>query len=334
MTKGERIRRGGAQRLSVKDAPRAARKVKGAAKKSELGRLLARLPISAEAMQRGMTFGLVAVAVAGLWGVASFFGLPGMARMELAELAVHSGYEVEKVEVHGTKRMDAKAVYDIALGQVDRSMLNVDLEAVRADIARLPWVQDARVSRRLPDTLIVDIVERKPTAVWQHQGNLALIDANGVVLEAVSAEAMPDLPLLVGEAANMQAARLSRLMEAAPALKSLLTGATWVGNRRWDLRFQSGETLALPEGDSSAAAALVNFARLDGVNHLLGRGVLRFDMRDPTKMVMRMPEGRTVPSVAVPSDAANASGSAQGEAAEAKKPEAALPQALASREQG
>lgn len=334
MTKGERIRRGGAQRLSVKDAPRAARKVKGAAKKSELGRLLARLPISAEAMQRGMTYGLVAVAVASLWGVASFFGLPGMARMELAELAAHSGYEVEKVEVHGTKRMDAKAVYDIALGQVDRSMLNVDLEAVRADIARLPWVQDARVSRRLPDTLIVDIVERKPTAVWQHQGNLALIDANGVVLEAVSAEAMPDLPLLVGEAANMQAARLSRLMEAAPALKSLLTGATWVGNRRWDLRFQSGETLALPEGDSSAAAALVNFARLDGVNHLLGRGVLRFDMRDPTKMVMRMPEGRTVPSVAVPSDAANASGSAEGEAAEAKKPEAALPQALASREQG
>ena len=333
MSKGERIRRGGssAQRLSVKDAPRAARKVKSAAKKSELGRLLARLPVSADAMQRGMTYGLVAVAVAGLWGVASFFGLPGIARMELAELAAHGGYEVEKVEVHGTQRMDTKAVYDIALGQVDRSMLNVDLEAVRADIARLPWVQDARVSRRLPDTLVVDIVERKPTAVWQYQGRLALIDASGVVLEAVSPDAMPqDLPLLVGEAANQQAERLARLMEAAPALKSLLAGATWVGNRRWDLRFQSGETLALPEGDAPAAAALVNFARLDGVNHLLGRGVLRFDMRDPAKMVMRMPEGRSVPSV--PAD--NAAVPAQGDAAEAKKPEAALPQALASREQG
>lgn len=333
MSKGERIRRGGsgAQRLSVKDAPRAARKVKSAAKKSELGRLLARLPISADAMQHGMTYGLVAVVVAGLWGVASFFGLPGIARMELAELAAHGGYEVEKVEVHGTQRMDTKAVYDIALGQVDRSMLNVDLEAVRADIARLPWVQDARVSRRLPDTLVVDIVERKPTAVWQYQGRLALIDASGVVLEAVSPDAMPqDLPLLVGEAANQEAERLSRLMEAAPALKSLLAGATWVGNRRWDLRFQSGETLALPEGDSPAAAALVNFARLDGVNHLLGRGVLRFDMRDPAKMVMRMPEGRSMPSF--PAD--NAAVPVQGGAAEAKKPEAALPQALASREQG
>jgi hypothetical protein len=47
-------------------------------------------------------------------------------------------------------------------------------------------------------------------------------------------------------------------------------------------------------------------------------------------MVMRMPEGRTVPNI--PAD--NAVVPAPEDAAEAKKPEAALPQALASREQG
>lgn len=330
--KGERIRRGGtSNRLSVKDAPRAARQVKKAAGKSAIGRSLARLPISPETIQRGMTWGIVALCMAALWGGASFFGLPGMARMELAEIAAHGGYEVAKVEVHGTRRMDAKSVYDIALGQVDRSMLNVELADVRAQIVRLPWVADARVSRRLPDTLVVDIVERTPAAVWQHQGNLALIDSSGVVLEAVSPQAMPDLPLLVGEAANLQAERLSRLMEAAPALKSLLAGANWVGNRRWDLRFQSGETLALPEGDAQAASALVNFARLDGVNHLLGRGVTRFDMRDPARMVLRMPEGRAAPA----KGADNAAAPAHGDSTtEANKPKAALPQALASREQG
>lgn len=329
---GERIRRGAgtSNRLSVKDAPRAARKAGKAAKKSALGQLLARLPISADTVQRGLTWGVVALAIAALWGVASFFGLPGMARMELAEVAAHNGYEVAKVEVRGTQHMDAKSVYDIALGQVDRSMMNVDLAAVRGEIVRLPWVSDARVSRRLPDTLVVDIVERTPVAVWQHQGRLALIDASGAVLEAVSPQSMPALPLLVGEAANRQAERLAKLMEAAPALKSLLAGATWVGNRRWDLRFASGETLALPEGESQAASALVNFARLDGVNHLLGRGVIRFDLRDPTRMVMRMPEGRAAP--AAPAD--NAASPAQGVAADAKKPEAALPQALASREPG
>src|SRR3546814_1735223 len=113
---------------------------------------------------------------------------------------------------------------------------------------QLGWVEDARVSRRLPDTLIIDIVERKPAAVWQNKGKLALIDVNGKVLQPVNVSAMPDLPLVVGPNANQQTAELNALMEAAPALKPMLAGATWVGNRRWDLRFQTGETLSLPEG--------------------------------------------------------------------------------------
>ena len=131
--------------------------------------------------------------------------------------------------------------------------------------------------------------EREPVAVWQNGGRLALIDVTGTVLQAVSPSSMPDLPLVVGPNANQQTAALGQLMEAAPALKPMLAGATWVGNRRWDLRFQSGETLSLPEGSKEAAGALVNFARMDGVNRLLGRGIVRFDMRDPDKFVLRLP---------------------------------------------
>src|SRR3546814_16143270 len=63
----------------------------------------------------------------------------------------------------------------------------------------------------------------------------------------------------------------------------LLAGATWVGNRRWDLRFRSGETLSLPEGEAEAKAAIAKFAHMDGANRLLGRGILRFDMSDPSR---------------------------------------------------
>lgn len=285
-----RIRRGGSSRLLVEKPVKERPRRRNARRKSALDRWLARLPLGAAALHRILSWGIVALVILALWGVARFFGLPAMAHMELAEWAARAGYEVEKVEVHGTERMDEMAVYAIALGQVDRSMLNVDLGAVRDEIMHLPWVSDARISRRLPDTLVVDIVERKPAAVWQHQGRLALIDASGAVLEPVSPVAMPDLPLLVGTDANGQAERLARLMEAAPALKPLLAGATWVGNRRWDLRFQSGETLLLPEGDAQAASALVTFARLDGINRLLGRGIARFDMRDPDKFILRLPK--------------------------------------------
>src|SRR3546814_13559768 len=92
-------------------------------------------------------------------------------------------------------------VYDIALAQKDRSMAAVDLEGVRADLMKYGWIQDARVSRRLPDTLVVDIVERPPAAIWQHNGRLSLIDKKGVVLEPVTVATMPDLPpLQIGKA--------------------------------------------------------------------------------------------------------------------------------------
>jgi cell division protein FtsQ len=78
-------------------------------------------------------------------------------------------------------------------------------------------------------------------------------------------------------------------MAAVPTLRPQLASASWVGGRRWDLNVQSGETIALPEGEETAKAALVKFARLDKESGLLGRGIVRFDLRVPDKMIVRLP---------------------------------------------
>ena len=308
-----RIRRGSAARPAARGKARAKTTVGGGRalkRQSRLDRVIDMLPVSDATLQKMASWTIVAIVVGFLGLTAMFLGLPGMAWQEAEVLASRAGFEVEKVEVRGVERMDELPVYNIALGQVDRSMLSVDLPKVREEMLKLGWVKDARISRRLPDTLVVDIVEREPVAVWQHEGQLHLIDVNGVVLQAVSASAMPDLPLVVGPNANRQTAGLNKLMENAPALKPMLAGATWVGNRRWDLRFQSGETLSLPEGEKSSASALVNFARMDGVNRLLGRGIVKFDMRDPDRFVLRLPQGQVQDR---PADAATAKTPSQGE---------------------
>lgn len=261
-------------------------------RQSMVDRALGHVPLSHDQLTRLTTWGVALVILALLWFAARFLGLPAMIGAEVSELAGRAGFQVAKIEVRGLERMDQMPVSDIAVKYVDRSMLSVDLDKLRAEVMTLGWVGDARVSRRLPDTLVVDVVERQPVAVWQNDGRLSLIDATGAALGSVDPEAIPDLPLVVGPQANRQTAALAKLMDAAPALKPLLAGATWVGERRWDLRFQSGEQLLLPEGEAEAAAALVNFARMDGVDRLLGRGILRFDMRDPSRFVLRLPPGQ------------------------------------------
>ena len=191
--------------------------------------------------------------------------------------------------MRGAKRMDVTTVYAVALDQKSRAMPLVDLNLVRDRLLQYGWVQDAHVSRRLPDTLLIRIVERTPAAVWQDRGTLSLIDRDGVYLEPVSADAMPDLPLVIGPGADRQEPAYQTLMVAAPALKPKVRAATWVGNRRWDLLFDSGEILSLPEGDDEAAKALKLFAEKDGTTKLLGSGnFIKFDMRDfPNRMVVR-----------------------------------------------
>jgi cell division protein FtsQ len=150
---------------------------------------------------------------------------------------------------------------------------------------------------------VIDIIERTPAALWQNQGQLALIDTEGVVLDRVPVDKMPDLPLLIGPGANAQEQQLSRLIASIPTLKPQLASATWVGSRRWDLSFQSGENVLLPEGEVQAAEALAHFAKHDRSEGLLGRGILQFDLRNWPRtrhMTVRLPRAPGEP-IAPPS---------------------------------
>jgi cell division protein FtsQ len=221
------------------------------------------------------------------FAAAQFAGLTAAAYQQYAALAAKAGFQVQRVEVTGMERVDQLKVYQLVLAEKDRAMPLVDIDKVRADLLQYGWIKDARVARRLPDTLAVEIIERKPAAIWQRGGKYSLIDANGIVLAHVRAGEGGDLPTLNGDDANAHIIALNALLDNASALKSQVSGASWIGNRRWDLQFQTGETLALPEGEAEAAKALLNFARLDGVHRLLGRDLIHFDLRDPNRAYFR-----------------------------------------------
>lgn len=246
----------------------------------------------------GVAFTLFLFAI----GVVALIALdiPSKAATSAGAAIGRAGFAVGGYEIVGLRNMDRGKVDAVVADELQRAaersaaqkpaQLLVDVSAIRNRLLEYGWVQDARVSRRLPDTLVIDIVERKPAALWQDQQRLALIDAQGVVLDRVPITQMPDLPLLIGPGANQRNGELAALMASVPTLKPQLASATWVGQRRWDLQFQSGETVALPEGEAAAKKALTKFADMDKSNGLLGRGLVRVDLRLPGKMIVRLPK--------------------------------------------
>jgi len=284
------VRRGGG---SGRTQPRKAAKVTVPKK------IAKRLPVDQARANKvaGLVFGAFLLAI----GVVVLVALDIPAKAErMAGAAIgQAGFTVSGYQIVGLNHMSRAPVDEVVNDELRRaadraggrkaSQAMVDVVGIRQRLLRFGWVKDARVSRRLPDTLVIDIVERSPAALWQTSGQLALIDAEGVVLDRVPVDKMPDLPLLIGSGANAKEQQLDRLMGEAPTLKPQLASATWVGGRRWDLNFQSGETVALPEGETAARAALSKFAKADKSTGLLGRGVVRFDLRVPGKMIVRLP---------------------------------------------
>jgi cell division protein FtsQ len=290
------IKRGSKGVRSTAAAQGKARKVRRARAKtgSLVDTLMAWLPFSEGQLHTiflAMILGLVAV---GAWMAASFAGVPAMAREQVAVFSHDAGFELHNVAVRGTRNLNELKVYQIALADRNRAMPFVDVRAVRDRLLELSWIEDARVSRQLPDTLVIDVVERKPVAVAERADRLTLIDKDGHELETVSAERAKGKLLLKGPGAGRQVAALSALLDAAPALRPQLRSAEWVGNRRWNLTFKTGQVLALPEGTDPSAKALITFAQLDGRNRLLGGKAVAFDMRAPDRIYLRVP-GRTDP---------------------------------------
>ena len=268
-----------------------ARKVKAARAKtgSLLAMVMSWVPLNEDQLHKLFLALILGVAVALAVIVAVAAGVPALARQQIAAAAASTGFEVRRVEVRGVKRLTELKVYERALAQRNLAMPLVDVDALRAELIELSWVQDARVSRQLPDTLVIDIVERKPHAVLRMPDHLVLIDETGHALEPISPTRAKGKLILSGLEVSKQVATLSALLDAAPALRPQVREAAWLGNRRWNLVFKTGQVLALPEGEKASAAALVSFARLDGTNRLLGGKVAAFDMRAPDRIYMRIP---------------------------------------------
>jgi cell division protein FtsQ len=245
-------------------------------------------------MQRRALYAATAALVLGASGAAAWYverdsrlaAIIAQAQTRVAAMGAELHLTVESVQVVGRERADGQAIL-AALGVKRGSpILGVDLDAAKARLETVPWVRSASIERLLPDTLFVSIVERAPLALWQHGGKFDLVDQDGNVIPNADVGAYPSLPQVVGDGAPAAAPDLVALLASEPGLQRRVTASVRVGARRWNVEFDNGIEVALPE--DGAADAWHRLAALDRSDHLLERDVQAIDMRLPDRLVLRL----------------------------------------------
>src|SRR6185437_15693751 len=125
-------------------------------------------------------------------------------------------------------------------------------DAARTAIEALPAISDATVRKQYPDHLFISVNERVPVARWRVDGTTYIIDDTGAKV-ASDGDDFPGLPLVVGDEAGDDAMVMIRAMKQYPALRQGLVALSRIADRRWDMIYQSGLRVQLPENGVAQA---------------------------------------------------------------------------------
>jgi cell division protein FtsQ len=215
---------------------------------------------------------------------------------EAAQGFSQAGLVIDQISISGQALTDERSII-AALGVSENlPMVSFDAESARARLEDLPAVISASVAKIYPSSLSVTIVEKEPVARWRVDGVTFVIDADGEQLAAVDA-AFDDLPLLVGDGAADDAVAIIEILRAHPLLDRRLVAISRIADRRWDLVYDNGLRIMLPETGIESAVSLLE--QLDREHEMLARDLSIIDLRVSGQLALR-PIDRT-PATGTPS---------------------------------
>ena len=197
------------------------------------------------------------------------------------------GFVVGQVNVMGEGRMnerDVRAVIGIYPGDY---FFGADLKAAQAKTESLPWVDRAVVRRLWPNRIVVQLVETEPYAMWQKDGRISLVAADGEVISTL--EDAPSYPrglrVITGDKAPIHAANFQALVQAYPDIWARTEGLTRLDSGRWDLRLTGDVHIKLPLNNPSAALSQLSI--LQARKQILDRDIGVIDMRLADRLTLK-----------------------------------------------
>ena len=194
-------------------------------------------------------------------------------------------FRVRKIEVNGLRYTPASEV--LARLKVDTTRSVWDpLEPLAERVMAHPQVESAYVSRKLPGTVVVDVIERRPVALVPIGAELRAVDERGVTLPLDPSRTPVDAPVVTAPRDARVYHLLGQMRREAPALYARISSIRPAG---------SGELLVQVADIPVRTMTTVTLARLSDIEPVerdLARRQLRaaeLDLRYRDQVIARLP---------------------------------------------
>jgi cell division protein FtsQ len=239
----------------------------------------------------GIAASIILIAAAATYGVVKGDHVDTVASAlhDLRDAAGNTaGFRIKGVALTGNKHLNREEILARAGVTGNTALLFFDVANARARLLADPWISDATIQKLYPDRLQITLTEREAFALWQKDGRVSVIGADGTVLEPFVSRPYIPLPLVVGRGAEARAKDFLALLARYPEVHDNVLASILIAERRWNLRLKNGIDVRLPEQDTEGA--LAELVALDHDKKLMTRDVAAIDLRLPDRVTVRLSE--------------------------------------------
>lgn len=129
-------------------------------------------------------------------------------------------FAVKKITISGISQIKREEVLAAAGLNRPVHILTFDLQEAENSLNALPWAAEARIARKMPDTVSIEIREHTPKLLAS-LGRLYYLNEEGAPFKEVSPGEKPDLPIVTGFVED-------ELLNPGPAVKKAMNEIFWL----------------------------------------------------------------------------------------------------------
>jgi cell division protein FtsQ len=196
------------------------------------------------------------------------------------------GFQINDLVIEGRSLTSPKDILKAVSLQRGDSLFASDLNKMKERLEALAWVRAVTVQRRWPFTIYVRLAEYKPIALWQRKAMFYLIDDQGHYFEIPKDNPFQSLPILTGEEAPKNAPQLFSILREFPSILGRVTGAIYLGKRRWDLMLDN--RLKLKLGEERIKQGLLQFVQMEESRKISDKNIVAIDLRFEDKVYFQL----------------------------------------------
>ena len=191
---------------------------------------------------------------------------------------LNNSFQIKHVIIEGSEKSDQSQIKKNVF-EFSENLVSSNSDTIKELVESSEWVKRTSVKKILPSTIVINIIENDPYAVFLREGKSFLIDLDGSIITEINLDNYDDNLLFVrGEnSPELLEKLIIDISIAFPNLMQNLKELEFIEKRRWNLKLKNKLLIKLP--DEKIQLSLKNLKKLFEEQEVMQSNIIEIDLR-------------------------------------------------------